>query len=109
MPGVVISVETNQVAMQDTQQKLIANGENAVDLTAGERSMQEEPNFDVLFAITNLFSQHLRKQHEVVVVDPDQISILDFFRNGFGKESVGLLVSLPGRLVERDFTRVVVE
>lgn len=85
MPGVVISVETNQVTMQNSQQKLIANGQNAVDLTTGERSVQEETNLDVLLAITDLFPQHLWKQHEMVVVDPDQISVHDFFGDGFGK------------------------
>ena len=71
MPGVVIGVETNQVAMQDSQEQLIANGENAVDLAAREGSVQEETNLDVLLAVANLLAQHLREQHKMVIVHPD--------------------------------------
>lgn len=95
--------------MQNSQKELIANRENAIDLATRERSVQEETNLDVLLAVADLFAQHLREQHEMVVVDPDQISILDFLGDGFGEESVGFLVGLPGPLVEGDFTGVVVE
>lgn len=71
MPGVVIGVETNQVAMQDSQEQLIANGENAVDLATREGSVQEETNLDVLLAVANLLAQHLWEQHKMVIVHPD--------------------------------------
>lgn len=109
MPGIVIGVETDQVAMQNTQEKLIANRENAIDLATRERSVQEETNLDVVLAVANLLTQHLREQHEMVIVDPNQISILDFLSDGFGEKPVGFLVGFPGRLVEGDFTGVVVE
>lgn len=109
MPGVVISVETNQVAMQNSEKKLIANRENAIDLATREGSVQEETNFDVLLAVANLFAQHLREQHEVVIMDPNQVSILYFLGDGFGEEPVGFLVCLPCRLIEGNFTGVVVE
>lgn len=109
MPGIVIGVEADQVTMQNAQEKLIANGENAIDLATRERSVQEEPDLDVLLAVTDLLTQHLREQHKMVVVDPNQISILDFLGDGFGEQSVGFLVSLPSRLIEGNFTGVVVE
>lgn len=109
MPGVVIGVEANQVAMQNSQEELIANGENAIDLATREGSVQEETNLDVLLGFTDLFAQHLREQHEVVVVDPDQIPILYFLGDGFGEKPVGFLVGLPCRFVEGNFTGVVVE
>jgi hypothetical protein len=95
--------------MQNSQKKLIANGENAIDLATREGSVQEETNLDVLLAVANLFAQHLRKQHEVIVVDPNQIPILYFLGDGFGEKPVGFLVGLPCRLVEGNFTGVVVE
>ena len=85
MASVVVSVEPNQVAMQHTQEEFIAHRQNAIDLATGERGMQEEADLDVLLAVTNLLAQHLRQKHEVVIVDPDQIAILDLLRNGFGE------------------------
>lgn len=96
MAGIVIGVETNQVAMQNSQEKLIANGENAIDLATREGSVKEEANLDVLLAVADLFTQHFREQHEMVVVDPDQIPILDFFGDGLGEKPIGFLVGLPG-------------
>lgn len=109
MPGVVIGVETNQVAMQNSQEQLIANGENAVDFATREGSVQEETNLDVLLAVANLLAQHLGEQHKMVIVHPDQVSILDFFGDSFREKPVRFLVGLPGLLVEGDFTGVVVE
>lgn len=85
MASVVVSVEPNQVAVQHTQEEFIAHGQNAIDLATGERGMQEEADLDVLLAVTDLLAQHLRQKHEVVIVDPDQIAILDLLRNGFGE------------------------
>lgn len=109
MAGVVISVEANQIAMQDTQKKLIANRKNTIDFTAGEWGVQEEADLDILLAITNLLTQHFRQQHEMVVMHPDQIAVLDFLRDGLCEKAICLLVSFPGRFVKGDFTGVVVE
>lgn len=45
----------------------------------------------------------------MIVMDPDQISVLNVFCNGRGKELIGLLVCLPGLLIEGDLSRMVVE
>ena len=71
--------------------------------------MQEEADLDVLLAVANLLAEHLRQQHQVIVVHPDQISILHFLGNGLGEEAVRFFIRLPGRLVERNFAWVVVE
>lgn len=71
MSGVVIGVKPDQITMQDSQQKLIANRQNAIDLATRERRMEKEADFDVGPGITNLLAQHLRKQHEMIVMDPD--------------------------------------
>lgn len=87
-----------------------------VDFTTGEWGVQKEADLDVLdwllaFArvAVDLLSKQLGQQHQVVVLDPDQIAIADNLRDGLGEESVGLLVCAPVLLVERDLTRVVVE
>lgn len=71
--------------------------------------MQEESDLDILLAITDLLAQHLRQQHEMVIMHPDQIAILDFLRDGLCEKAICLLVSFPGRFVEGDFAGVVVE
>lgn len=109
MTRVVVGVEPNKITMQDTQEKLIAHGQYPVDLTTGERRVQEESDLDILLAVTDLLAQHLRQQHQMVIVDPDQIAVLDFLCNGLGEKTVRLLVCLPGGLIKSNLTRVVVE
>lgn len=109
MSRVVISMESDQVTMQDTKQQLIAHGENSVDLATRERSVEEKADLDVLLAVADLLAEHLRQKHQVVVVNPDQVTISDFLGNCFGKEAVCFFISFPCRLVKRDFTWVVVE
>lgn len=43
------------------------------------------------------------------VMDPDDVSILDIFSDGFGKDSVGFLVCQPSFLAEIHLTRMIVE
>lgn len=109
MTSVVIGVESNKIAMQDTQEKLVTHRQNPVDLTAGEGRMQEKADLDILLAVTDLLAQHLRKQHQMVVMHPDQITVLNFLGDSFCEKTVRFFVCLPGGLVEGDFTRVVVE
>lgn len=47
--------------------------------------MKEEADLDVVFSLADFLAQHLRKQHEMVIVDPDQIAVLDFSRDSSGK------------------------
>lgn len=59
MPRVVIGVEADQVAVQETQEYLVPDRQDPVDFRAGEGSMQEEPDFDVLLVrALKLFAQH---------------------------------------------------
>lgn len=109
MPGVVVGVETNQIAMQHAQEKLVPDRQNTIDLTAGERSVQEEANLDILLTVANLLAQHLGQQHEVIIMHPDQITVLDLLRNRLGEQPIRLLVCFPCGLVECDLTGVVVE
>lgn len=76
VPGVVVRVEADQVAVEDAQQQLFAHGQDAIDLAAGEGGVEEKANLDILLGIANLLAQHLGQQHQVVVVNPDQVAIL---------------------------------
>ena len=61
--------------------------------------MQEKADFDVAFAVTELFAQELRQKHQVVVMDPDTVVVPDMRRYFFGKESVCRLVSHSGGVI----------
>lgn len=71
--------------------------------------MQEEADLDVFFAVANLLPKHLREQHQVVVMYPDQIPIFDLFRDGLCEQTIRFLVCIPGGLIERNLSGVVME
>jgi hypothetical protein len=71
--------------------------------------MEKESDLDILLLASNLLSEHLRKKHQVVIMHPNQIAILNFFRDGPRKKSVRFLIGIPGRLIEGYFTGMVVE
>lgn len=71
--------------------------------------MEEESNFDVLLRVPYLLAQHLRKQHQVVVVDPNHVAILHILDDCLGEQPVNLLIGRPRRFVKSDLSRVVVE
>ena len=45
----------------------------------------------------------------MIIVNPDEISILHILDDGLGKELVDFLVGSPGGLVECNLTRMIVE
>lgn len=71
--------------------------------------MKEEANSDVGLGLSNFLSEHLRKQHEVIVVDPDHIVVLHVGRDGARKLSVDFLIRLPCFAIEVDVAWMVVE
>jgi hypothetical protein len=106
---IVVCVEADQVTVQYTEENLVSDRKDAVDLGAGEGRVEEEANLDVLLGVPDLLAQHLRHEHQVVVVDPDQVVVLDVLCDSLCEQAIGLHVTLPRRLVECDLTGVVVE
>lgn len=85
MPRVIIGMKPNEIAMQHAKQQLIPHRQDSVDFTTRKRGVKEEPDLNVLLAVPNLLPKHLWEQHQVVVMDPYQIPIFDFFRDGLCK------------------------
>lgn len=85
MPSIVIGMEPYEITMKNPKQQLVANRQYPVNFATGERGMEEEPDFDVLLAVSNLLPKHLRKEHQVVVVYPNQIPIFDLLCDSFGE------------------------
>ena len=71
--------------------------------------MEEETNFDICFGLANLLSEHCWKEHQVIVVYPDEVTVLNIFRNSSREKPVCLLVSIPSGLIKGNFARMVVE
>ena len=71
--------------------------------------MEEEAKLDILLRLPNLFAQHSWQKHQMVVMDPDHVIVIDICCNCFRKKAVRFSVRVPGGLVEGDFTRMVME
>lgn len=71
--------------------------------------MEEKANFYISFLMADFLSQHLRQKHEMIVVYPDQVSVVDMRSNGACKLLVSLSVRFPIFLDECDFAWVIVE
>lgn len=95
MSAIVGGVETNQVTMQNTLEYVIADGKDAVYFTAGKRCVKEESNLDVALAVANLFSQHGRKKHEMVIMDPYEIIVLYILGDCLSEQAIDLSIGVP--------------
>lgn len=109
MPSIIIGVEPDQIAVEDTVENLVTDRQDSVDLTTGEGSVKEETKLHVALRVANLLAEHSRKKHKMVIVYPDQIIVLDILCDFFCEQAVGLAVGIPCRLVEGNLTGVVVE
>lgn len=109
MSGVVECMEPQKIAMQNTLKNFLSNWEDSVYLAAREWRVQEEANPDVLNRCSDLLSQHRREKHEVIVVDPDEVAVLDRFSYSFRKQSVRITIRDPCVLIEANFSGMVME
>lgn len=77
-------MKSDIIARQYTLQNRTSHGKNStisphvpcmrkvpVNFTAWKRSVQEEPDLDVLFGFTDGVAKEMRKNHEMVILDPD--------------------------------------
>ena len=93
--GIVIGVEANHVALENAVHDLGADWKDSVDLATGKGSVKEEADLDVLLLVPNLLPKHCRQEHQVIVVHPNHVVVLDIFSNGLCEEEVGFTVRLP--------------
>src|SRR5690606_7637223 len=98
--GVVICVEPDEIAVEEAGQESLADRQNTVDFAAGEGRVEEEADADILLGVPQLFADHPRKEHEVVVVDPNKVIILYVLDDRLGEEAIDFLVGRPCGLIE---------
>jgi len=92
-----------------TSEKLTFDGQNAKDFRVGERRVEKVADLDVFARFFKLLAEELRKKHEVVIVDPDQVAFPNVLQNGVGEEAVDQLVCLPIIFVKHDVAGMVME
>lgn len=112
MPGIVVGMEADEVTAEGANQEVYSVWQDSVDLTAWEGCVEEETDLDVLDGVLhlfNLFSQELWEQHQVVIVNPNGISLLDNVDDGLCELTVCLDVCFPVRFVKADLVWMVVE
>lgn len=58
MTRVIVGMETDEIALENTEQELFSDRENSVDLRGWERSVQEETNLDILLGVADFLTEH---------------------------------------------------
>ena len=71
--------------------------------------MQEESNFDVLFGFANCLAQKTWENHEMIVMNPDQIAVFDDIGDFLSKFHVSFAVCIPSTLIEVNLSRMIME
>ena len=71
--------------------------------------MKEKTDLDVGFGISNLFPEHGRQEHQMIVVNPDQIAVFYIFCDSFSEEAVRFSVCVPSGFIKGYFAGMVME
>ena len=98
-------VESDQVSSEHPLEQSDPPGKRTKDLVGGEGDVKEKPNRK----IGKYFSQHPWDQHQLVVVDPDNVSFLQSFSNYFAEFRIDRQVRFPKFITIRSVLREVVE
>lgn len=62
--------------------------------------MQREPNRAILPLLLQTFTQQSRQKQQMIIVDPDQVTVLCLVGDSVGKDGVYALVGVPAAFVE---------
>ena len=100
---VLFGLEPNEIRTGEPLQDLFPLGQTPEHLAAGERDVQREPDLGGGQHVPD----HLRNQHQMVVVDPDGVALLVDLHDRVCELLVHVLVELPGVVLERLGVRVV--
>jgi hypothetical protein len=71
--------------------------------------MHEEADLDIFLTRSDLFTKHFWKQHQMVIMYPYQVTIVDVLGYDACKRTIGLFICLPGRFVKCDFAGMVMK
>ena len=101
------SVESDKITAQNSKQKILAHWEDLELITGGERGVQKESDSDGLVHLGSFFAEHCWKEEEVIVMDPDEISVSTVGCKPGCKELIHFLVGFPVVLLESEASLIV--
>ncbi len=103
MALVVIGVKPDQVRTEQPLKHFLPPGKGPEDLVGGKRDVQEKPDGKP----RPLFPDHLWDEHQLVIVDPEDIVLPGLFQHRFCEFPVDGLVHFPvGELEFRIFQEI---
>ena len=102
---VVMGVEGDRVGAEQTREQLVPPWEQSEHIGRRERGVEEEGDPGA----RRCFPKEARQQHEVVVVDPHQISRLEVLQHGVAEPFIGPDVGIPVGRIELEPRRELVE
>lgn len=102
-------MEADEISTQKTFQDDFTVRELAKFTAAWEGCMQKESDLGLRLTSVELFSEHMWQKHEVVVVNPYSIAVLNIFDNVLSKQPVNFDISLPRFFFEVHVVGVVVK
>src|SRR6186713_3050523 len=84
-------LKSNHSRSQCSFQHLLSSRQTSHVFTARERNVQEESNVDVGYSL----AKHVRKKHEMIVMNPDNVAGLVDIEYPFGKRLIHANVLRP--------------
>ena len=100
-------VEPDKITAQNSKQKVLAHWEDLELIAGGERGVQKESDSDGLVHLGSFFAEHGWKKEEVIIMNPDEISVSTVGCKPGCKELIHFLVGFPVGLLESEASLVV--
>ena len=95
MTDITVGVKTDEVGPEHSFEKLFPPGQVSEDFKRREGDVMEVADLGIGQALP----EHLRKEHQVIVVDPDDVVRSGHFHHGITELLVHPLVDVPRLLV----------
>jgi hypothetical protein len=103
---IACGVEANDVAPENARKKFLTDGENPEMIASWKGNVQEESDGDVFVQEGSLLAQYFGHHHELVVMDPDDISIRAICCEPSCEDFVHPQVGVPFPSIEAEATLI---
>ena len=100
-------MEPDKITAQNSRQKVLAHWEDLELIASGKRRVQKESDSDALVHLGSFFAEHDWKNEEVIIMDPDEISVSTVGCKPGCKELIDFLVGFPVVLLESEASLIV--
>jgi hypothetical protein len=97
-PHIGRCMKSNQVGAEDSRQDLQPPGQCAQNFVGRKRYVEKETDARV----RQVPSQNRRREHQVIVVNPDEVAVTILAGDRFGEALVDVAIAVPFAVLERD-------